>query len=223
MNLRMVIVACLASALFGAPAVAQEGQFSMDYWGFTSIEGGVLTGMGFIPVIEPPLIFDLENCQYTWVIEGAVLQDYSVEEGIEHYSFSGGTFKVYEDCAVPWNAWYSDLNCHGPSWIGEISGASTFQDGQLFLSGDFDYIMINYYTAYEFGDYDGLMDLTGGSHLGDIPELLRHGWTFGGETDQPWACVPVGFDYRWDGQLFLVQNPTGNETATWSGVKAMYR
>jgi hypothetical protein len=225
MKVRVLMLACLAASVTcAAPSAwAQENQFSMDYWGFTSVSGGVLSGVGFVPVIEPPLVVDLENNQYTWVIEGVVMDSSRTEEGIEYYFFSGGTFKVYEDPVQPWNAVYSDEDCHSPDYLGTISDPWTFQDGVLFLQGDFRTLESTYYTDDNFGDYEGLMDLTGGSGLEDIPEVLRHGWTFGGSTDEPWACIPPGYDYRWDGQLFLVQEPTGTEPVSWGGVKALFR
>ncbi|MCK4548108.1 MAG: hypothetical protein KAW17_11785 [Candidatus Eisenbacteria sp.] len=225
MNVRMVIVVgFIASAVCLVPSVwAQQSQFSMDYWGFTHEESGVLSGLGFIPLIEPPLVVDLENYQYTWVIEDAVLDSSRVDGGIEYYYYSGGTFKVYEDTVEPWNAVYSDADCQDPEWVGSISEPWTFQDGELFLLAEFQYLNRTYYTDYQFGDYEGMMDLTGGTHLDDIPPLLRHGWTFGGATDQPWACIPEDYEYRWDGQLFLVEDPTRTESTTWSGIKSFYR
>ncbi len=227
MKVRMLMIACLTMGMLCAAPSAwtMENQFSMDYWGFTVLDEGVFFGLGFIPVIEPPLVVDLENNQYTWVMEDVVLDSSYTDtvNGIEYYFFSGGTFKVYEDPAQPWNAVYSDDGCGSPDWLGTISDPWTFRDGTLFLQGDFLTLEFTYYTDYQFGDYQGLMDLTGGSGLEDIPELLRHGWTFGGSTDQPWACIPEGYDYRWDGQLFLVHDPTATEPVSWSGVKALFR
>ena len=188
-----------------------------------AVHAGALFGLGFVPVIEPPLIVDLENYQYTWVIEDVVLDSSYTDADIVYCFYSGGTFKVYEDRVAPWNAVYSDDECGTPDWLGTITDPWTFEDGILFLQGDFEHLETTSYTSYQFGDFEGTMDLTGGSGLGDIPELLRNGWTFGGATDQPWACIPEGYDQRWDGQLFLVQDPTSMEAISWSGVKALYR
>ena len=77
MNLRMLVIACLACALGSAPAVAQEGIFSMDYWGFTSIVGGVLSGQGFIPL--PALACEFLSSG-DMPREGLKAEDYVVRE-----------------------------------------------------------------------------------------------------------------------------------------------
>jgi hypothetical protein len=224
MNMRTLVVAIfIASVLCAVPyAKAQENKFSMDYWGFTYTDAGELKGLGFIPVIEPPLVVDLVKNQYTWVVKGAMLDSSRVEGGIEYYWYSGGSFEVFEDSNEPWNAVYSDENCQAPDWIGEISDVSTFEDGELYLQGDFLTLEVTFYTDYGFGDFEGMMDLTGGSHLNDIPPAYQTGWTFGGTTDQPWACIPEDFDHRWDGQLFLVMS-SSTEKSTWGGIKSTFR
>jgi len=212
----------LAGTLAVAAPVCGQGDV-MHHWGFTHHDGGMLFGLGFVPWIAPPLIVDLDNYQYTWVMEGLVLDDSYVEGGIEYYFYSGGTLKIYEDTVQPWNAVYSDANCQAPDWVGYISDASTFQDGEMILMGEFLSLTRTFYTDYGFGDYDGELDLVGGTQLSEIPVEYQNGWTFGGTTDQPWACVPEDYEHRWDGQLFLTYDPTTTEASTWSGIKSFYR
>ncbi|MCK4548112.1 MAG: hypothetical protein KAW17_11805 [Candidatus Eisenbacteria sp.] len=215
---------CLAGVVLGIalPAQAQNSQYSMDYWGYTHQEGGLLGGLGFVDDIQPPLTVDLENFQYTCVFEGLHLDSLVVDEfGYEHYYYTGGTFRVYEDAS--WNAIYDDTWCPEPYDSTYISEPWTFSDGEMILGGEFDHLLLDYFPQFQFGNYDGTMDLVEGTHLYEIPEILRNGWTFGGVTDQPWACIPDGYEHRMDGQLFLVEDPTATVEATWGGVKSLFK
>ncbi|MCK4546170.1 MAG: hypothetical protein KAW17_01900 [Candidatus Eisenbacteria sp.] len=217
--MKYALFACLAAALTLAPqaGLAQDGQYVMDYWGFTDQQPTTMNGLGFVDDIAPPFIWDPVTFQYTWLMDSVTLDSmYTDEFGCEHYFYSGGVYEVYED--ISWNAIYDDSgeNC-------SISDPSTFTDGELYLLGNMLSLTLEYFPAYLMGSYQGTLDLVGGSHLEDIPELLRNGWTFGGVTGEQRICIPDGYDYRADGQLFLYEDPTATEESTWGGVKSLFR
>ncbi|MCK4548024.1 MAG: hypothetical protein KAW17_11360 [Candidatus Eisenbacteria sp.] len=167
---------------------------------FAATDDSTLFGVGFVDDMQTPVTVDLETFQYTWVLEGVHFDSLVVDQyGCEYYYYTGGTFRIYEDSN--WNAFYSDMNCVPPDWTGEISNQRTFRDGEMILGGEFRYLVLDYFPAYGFGYYSGVLELTEGTHLFEIPEWIRYPWFLTGPVEALWGCVPDGYELRFDGQL----------------------
>ncbi|MCK4546171.1 MAG: hypothetical protein KAW17_01905 [Candidatus Eisenbacteria sp.] len=216
MRIGMVFVVVVGLLLSAGPIVAE--QYLFDYYGFSWEESNLLQEVGFIDQIMPPLTADLVNYQYTfaWV-------DLNIDSAIPmgpywRYTYVGGSFRVYEDASF--NAWYDDSNC--PS-LTLISDPSTFTDSELYLEAVVDTIIHMYNSMTKIGSFSGTISYVGGTHLGEIPLGFRDGTVFGGTTANPLGCIPVGCDYRWDGQAFSLEQPVGAEHNSWGAVKSLYR
>jgi hypothetical protein len=191
-----------------------------DYWGFSHEDeigggpgqpGNVLQARGFIDDMWGPyLVFDLATYQYTWEILDLISQGF--DWGTYQTPYAGGTVAIYEDANLDaWNSCDPDL----------ISAPLTFVNGDAYLTGYFTSFFTWYNPNLGQGSFEGTVTWTGGTHLADIPVGSRNGWTFGGSTDNPYACVPAEYEHRVDGQIFLISSPT--DEGTWGQIKNLLK
>ena len=212
----LVFLLVLSVMLIAVPAAAQH--YIFDYYGFSQEGGATLNAVGFLDQIMPPLTSDLASYQYTYAWENITIDAIVPMGPYVRYYYVGGTFRVYEDASF--NAWYDDSNCPTSTLI---SLPSTFTDGDLYLEAVVDTIVHQFNTTTGIGSITGSLEYVGGSHLVEIPLDAREGTTYGGTTNNPLACVPDGYDYRWDCQAYYIEHPIGAEDDTWGSVKSLFR
>jgi hypothetical protein len=202
-----------------AGQVAAQSQLA-DFWGFSyedplgggpGMPGNILEARGFIDDLWGPYItFDMDMYQYTWEVLDLVSQGFNQQTFVTYYT--GGTVTIYEDSS------FDAANGCLPNWI---TPDSTFNNGTLYLYGVFSGFFTCFNPALGSGTFEGTIDWTGGTHLSEIPPEWRSGWTFGGTTESQYACIPEEYDYRIDGQVFLI--PVAAEGRTWSGIKKLLK
>ena len=198
----------------GAPADAQIA----DYWGFSNYPLTVGLQMhqeGFVVQMFAPLTYDMGTYQYTYAAQGMVLSQIVPLGPSRAYTYLGGTFSIYEDASH--NAVYDDSPC-------SLSAPETFTDGTLYLQATVDTLTWIYNTMTQRGSYDAVVTYVGGTHLSELPLNCRQGALFGGTTGLSCtACIPSGYNHRWDGQAFFIQGPTAAEESSWGSVKQLFK
>jgi hypothetical protein len=200
--------------LVGSPGSAQIA----DYWGFSDFPqtlGAGMTNVGFVGTVFAPLTNDPGSFEYTYALEGMVLDAIVPMGPATVYEYTGGFFTIYEDAAF--NALYDDGAC-------TLSGAGTFTDGTIYLQAEIATLTYIFNTMTNRGSYDAEMTYVAGSHLGELPINERGGTLFGGTTNSTTtACIPDGWIHRWDGQAFTIQDPVPTDQGTWGSVKALFQ
>jgi hypothetical protein len=208
------------------PPAAQAQVLLFDYVGFDYEDpdpdgaqfgevGSGYVGLGEIPVLFAPLVFDMANYEYTYHISGLTSTSRTVVGSFIIVSYDSGTLAVYEDPLVggtPRQYGVNPPNATAPS---------TFTDGTLFLQGNLTNFQFVFNTSNNTGSYDSNFEVTGGSQYVNIPPAQRTGWTFAGATGNA-LSIPQGYDHQIDGQVFL-NDPTPTKAASWGRIKAIYR
>jgi hypothetical protein len=197
-----------------------------DYLGFdyespnpnASIIGEVgsgYAGVGTVPNLFAPLVFDHANKQYTYVFSGLISTARNQFGDFVVVDYSSGNLSVYEDARVGGTAPMYGVNPPNATVPGN------FADGTLYLTGTLTNFQVVFNVNNNSGSFNSDFTATGGSQLGNIPPGDRAGWTFAGATGNA-TNIPLGYVYQVDGQVFLTK-PTLTRPSTWGGVKALYR
>jgi len=205
---------------------AEEALLLFDYVGFdyespnpnASMFGEVgsgYNGVGTVPNLFSPLVFDESTKQYTYVFSGLVSTARNVYGDYVVVDYSSGTLSVYEDNLVGGTDPLYGVNPPNATAPGN------FADGTLFLQGTLTNFQVVFSLSSMSGSFNGDFTANGGSQLGNIAPGDRDGWTFSGVTGNA-TNIPLGYAHQVDGQVFLTK-PTLTRSSTWGGVKALYR
>jgi hypothetical protein len=216
--MKTILAVALAACLVGSASTATAQHYLLDYYGFTQQTGSVISGVGFVDQILPPLTSSPSTYQYTYAWDNLTVASVTPIGKYRLYVIVGGSFRIYEDASF--NAWYNDSAC--PT-VTTLSAPGTFSDGVLFLEAQVDTLIHQFNTFTGVGSFTGTLRYVGGSHLSELRPDGRSGTVFGGTTNKPIACVPVGYSLRWDGQAFYTEPPIAAGRDSWGSVKALYR
>jgi len=224
--LRLLIALLAACALSAAPAQAQTLLF--DYVGFDfespdnnpALFGDIgdgYQGVGEVPVLYAPLVFDQTINQYTYHFDGltASVRTVVFPFVIIDYTGSSATLTIYEDAISGGTPAVYGIN--PPNGTAPPS----FIDGTPFLVGNLTNFRFLLNTTNNTGSFEADFEAAGGSQIVNIPLNNRLGWTFAGATGNS-LTIPDGYDHQIDGQTFLLP-PTATRSGTWGDIKARYR
>lgn len=152
-------------------------------------------------VTPTPIPMDFTSAQHTVVLRGTL----DSTSGFTQL-YGGTTVEIYTDA--------------GPSTPADYDDPSTFEDGELILSGVFNgSLNRDRYTA-SLGSFLGNVSWTGGARRDELGLNTAH-WSFGGGLSSTSSTIPPGFVEAWDG--LIGQLVVSVESQTWSQVKALYR
>ena len=220
----MLLTACCALAV--APA-ARGQTLLFDYVGFDFEDpnpipgsfgepGSGYQGVGLVPNLFAPLVFNHANFEYTYyfnnltpvgttVVGHFVIIDYSAPGSLEIFEDpkAGGTPGTYG--SNPPNG----------------TAPPSFVDGTMILSGELTNFRFVLNTNNNSGSFESEFEAVGGTQLGNLPLNQRTGWTFAGSTGNS-TGIPPGYAHQIDGQTFL-QKPSNNRASSWGRVKNLYR
>lgn len=177
--------------------------------------GSGYVGVGEVPVLFAPLVFDQVNNEYTYVMSGLTAINRQVVAQFVIVDYTPGNFSVYEDSKTLGTPFDYGINPPNPT------APSTFNDGTLYLSGDVTNFRFVFNTIDNSGSFEGVFSATGGSNLSDIPVGNRQGWTFAGATSNA-LNIPAGYAHQIDGQIILEQVVPTHDSS-WGRLKANYR
>jgi hypothetical protein len=222
---RRLAVVLTLGVFLGAfsPLAHAEDPILFDYVGYdyefpdpdTLIFGEVgagYVGLGFCPVIFPPLVVDTTTYEYTYHLSGLTSINRSVFGDFVIIDYSGpGTFRIYEDAATP-----ADYGVNPPNG----TAPSSFSDGTMILEGEVSNFQIILNTASGTGSFEGVFEAVGGTQLANIPMGQRDGWTFAGLTGNEIA-KPEGYVHQVDGQVLITVVPV--EGTSWGDLKRRFR
>ena len=218
--LRFLTVLLAACALSAAPAQAQTLLF--DYVGFDFEHpdndpdfGGLgdgYQGVGEVPVLFAPLVFNHATYQYTYHFDGLEAQTRTLVGDFVIIDYTPGTLTIYEDATTPGVYGVNPPNGTAPP---------SFVDGTEYLVGNLTNFQFVFNSVNNTGSFQADFEAVGGSQIGNLPVNERLGWTFAGATGNS-STIPEGYDHQIDGQTFLLP-PTATRSGTWGDIKARYR
>lgn len=223
--LRLLAALLAVCAVSAAPARAQTLLF--DYVGFDfespdlnpAVFGAVgdgYQGVGEVPVLYAPLVFDMSLNQYTYHFDGLTAATRTSIPPFVIIDYAGpATLTIYEDPISGGTA--ADYGTNPPN----ATAPPSFVDGTAILIGDLTNFRFVFNTSNNTGSFEADFEAVGGSQIGNIPLNERLGWTFAGATGNS-ATIPTGYDHQIDGQTFL-NPPVSNRSGTWGDIKARYR
>lgn len=215
-----------AYALLGpTPSHASEESLLFDYVGFDyespnpdpntfGENGSGYVTLGAVPFLFTPLVSDQTTNEYTYVITGLTQTGIASYPGFSVVTYGPGTVTIYEDSRNTGTAF--DYGENPPN----ATAPSTFNDGTAIMVGtltDFTIVVASDGT----GSFDGTLEVTGGTQIGNFPVNQRTGWTFAGGTENS-LQVPPGYIHQIDGQAFL-NKPVPTIRSSWGRLKASYR
>ncbi len=213
-----IALAAVAALSFASIAFAQEeahyeGYF--QYGGAISAPGVNLHGDGLVTALYPPLVSNFVANEYTWHLNSLTSQG-SVNTGGSqwrtNFTTAGSRFEIWEDLG-------QDLR---PVFYFCPSGTTHLNstNGVLYLSGFF----VNFLTTFDVGvgtgTFQGSLNWSGGTHLTDLPIGRRGSWTFGGTTDNAYACIPSSYELAITGRIFQLTTPV--KGTSWGNLKRLY-
>ena len=220
-----LLVAAFAVGTVGAQ-VARAQALLIDYVGFDYEDpdpnpadfgeaGSGYVGIGEVQGLLAPLVPDFTNNEYTYYIHGLTQVSRQTFGTFEVINYTAGRLDVFEDNKT--SGTLHDYGTNPPSAV----APGTFIDGTLFISGSLTNFTFVFNTANGTGSYNADFNADNGSQLGNIPANNRTGWTFAGATDNA-TSIPTGYYHQIKGQVYL-NPPTRAHSATWGGVKGLYR
>lgn len=210
--LLLLIVSLGLLAAFSASAVDYA---IIDYVGFAWEDGGIPSSnpgdvLAFTAVatgIDAIFGVDLQSEEVTVYVYGLVSLGEVPSPPFTYISFSGGNIEVYAD----------PLNDHDWGTFPPNPQLGTFTNGTLLLSGMF--------TSFDLaldgnvsGNFQGFIDGVGGTVASACTGCE---FTFGGAFGRDIAQVPDGYDLQIDGQLY-VDEAVSTEETSFGAVKALY-
>lgn len=221
---RLLLALVMACAI-GVPA-ARAQNLLFDYVGFDYEDpdlnpalfgdvGDGYHGVGEVPVLFAPLVFDQTTYQYTYHFDGLVVTSRQDVAQFVIIDYTPGIITIYEDLRIGGTP--ADFGIDPPS----PQAPPTFVDGTAILVGTLTNFRFIYNTVANSGSFEANFESTGGTQLANFPLDQRLGWTFAGTTGNS-TTIPTGYDHQVDGQTFL-NPPTTTRTGTWGGIKLRYR
>lgn len=236
-----LVAAALAGALLIIAPAAFADVFITDYYGFSweTTPGGAYVPLqagnvyqmtGTIDAMLPPLVFNTNLNEYTFVISNAVQVGPKVVAGsgsdfrgpYTTYQITyadGALFQIYEDPIA--GGTHYNWGVNPPN----ATSPATFADGALYLNAtSVNFVAyINVYSAgiyagQEIGSFDTNLKFVGGTHVGDVGGVGATGYNFAGLTKNPHASIPLGYKERVDGQQFV----TATQPTTWGKIKNLF-
>ncbi|MHB8078026.1 MAG: hypothetical protein ACYDIE_02050 [Candidatus Krumholzibacteriia bacterium] len=227
----MRLVLCAGLVLLASSALA-EGLTILNFDGFLyesdnaagvvgfppSDPGDVLAGVGLIAGIDPPLSWSTTDYLYSWAIEGLVSTGaYDMGGGESLIVYNGGTLEIVAQAYAGPGYTVPDYGVEPPN----STAPATFIDGNPYLHGVFTSFYMVYNTTTHTGHYEGTLNFTLGSNLGEL--VNPYGYTLAGTVDPVGAItIPTGYDLEAVGHVdFDSTIPVSN--STWGDVKNLYR
>ncbi len=203
----------LASLAFAQEEAHYEGYFQPG--GSVSGPGQNLHGDGLVTALYPPLVSNFVAKEYTWHISGLTSQGSVNTGGTQfrtNYTTVGSTFEIWEDPGQDLRPVF--YNC--PSGVTHPKSTN----GTLYLKGFFVSFLTTFDLAIGTGTFQGSLNWASGTHLSDLPVGRRGAWTFGGTTDNAYACIPVGSELAITGRIFQLTTPV--QGTSWGALKRLY-
>jgi hypothetical protein len=180
--------------------------------------GDVLAGVGLVNGMDPPLSWSTADFQYTWALQGLISTGaYDLGGGQLVIAYTGGTLDVVAQAYAGPGYTAPDYGVYPPN----ATAPATFTDGSVYLHGVFTNFMMFYDATTHTGHYEGQLNFTLGSSLGELAN--PSGYTFAGTVDRTGAItIPSGYDLEAVGHVdFDSTIPT--QADSWGGVKNLYR
>jgi hypothetical protein len=220
---RLLLAACVTLAV--APA-AHADSLLFDYVGFDfespnpnpatfGEPGSGYVGLGTVPFLFAPLVSNTTLNEYTFVIQGLSPTSVIPVGSMEIVNYSTGTVTIYEDAKLGGTT--ADYGTNPPN----ATVPATFTDGTPIMVGSLTNFQIVVNSSNGVGSFEAVLNITGGSQLGNFPLNQRTGWTFSGTTGEA-LNIPAGYEHQIDGQAFL-NDPVATHRTTWGKLKAGYR
>jgi hypothetical protein len=217
-----LLAACAVVSL--APA-AHADSLLFDYVGFDyefpnpnvatfGEPGSAYVALGTVPFLFAPLTSNTTLNEYTFVIQCQTPTVLPVGS-MEIVQYATGTVSIYEDSKAAGTT--ADFAPNPPN--GQVPG--TFTDGTLVMVGTLANFQLVVDASNGVGSFEGVMNVTGGSQIGNFPLNQRTGWTFSGTTGEA-LNIPQGYYHQVDGQAFL-DAPVAARRITWGRLKAGYK
>jgi hypothetical protein len=183
--------------------------------------GDVLAGLGFIDGVNQPLTWSTDDYEYTWVLDGLVSTGaIDLGGGRFRVSYTGGTIDIVADEFMGAGYTHGDYGIDPP----QAAAINTFSNGIVYLQGAFTYFVMTFDTNLHVGNFEGHIVFELGPYAGPFEELANpNGLTIAGVIDIVGdATIPDGYDLEADGHIYV--DPTvPTETASWGGIKNLYR
>lgn len=213
----------LSLALLPLYAVGASAQTIINYdgnvWetgGFPpSNAGDVLSGVGFVSDVFPPLTWDTSLYEYTWYIQGLVSLGESVSGTEVTVVYSGGEYQIYVDDFFPIGT-PGTYGSNPPN----ATAPSTFIDATAdpnYLHGDFTSFQTVFNSASNTGNWEGTIYFDSGTFVNNVG--TQDGYTFVATIGDPFP--PAGYDLQGAGNIFLTPNAV--ENTSWGQIKGLYR
>jgi hypothetical protein len=217
-----LLAACAVVSL--APA-ARADSLLFDYVGFDyefpnpnpvtfGEAGSGYTALGTVPFLFAPLVGNTTLNEYTFVIQCSTPTVLPVGS-MEIVNYASGTVTIYEDSKGLGTT--ANFAPNPPN--GQVPG--TFTDGTAIMSGTLANFQLVVDTSNGVGSFEAVLNVTGGTQLGNFPLNQRTGWTFSGTTGEA-LNIPQGYAHQVDGQAFL-DAPVAARRITWGRLKAGYK
>lgn len=231
MRYLLMLLICVGAGVLATNAGAQgltilnidgflyESDNSVGATGFPpSDPGDVLAGVGLITGMDPPLSWSTADFEYTWLLGGLVSTGaYDLGGGEMVIAYTGGTLDVIAQAYAGPGYTSPDYGIEPPN----ATSPATFGDGSVYLHGVFTNFMMFFNTTTHSGHYEGQLNFTLGSSLGELAN--PNGYTFAGTVDRTAALtIPTGYDLEAVGHVDF-DSTIPVQDSTWGGVKNLYR
>jgi len=177
--------------------------------------GSGYVGLGEVPVLYAPLVFNVTANEYTYIISGLTAVNRQSVGPFIIVDYASGALDVYEDSRTLGTP--ADYGVNPPN----ATAPPTFVDGSHFLGGVLTNFRFVFNTVDNSGSFEANYQATGGAQLANIPVNQRTGWTFAGATSNA-LNIPAGYAHQIDGQV-LVEEVVPTRDASWGRLKANYR
>ncbi len=215
-----------AFALLAYAPVTHAQTLLFDYVGFDyqtpstsstvfGAPGSSYTGVGTVPNLFAPIVFDTNANEYTYVMSGLVVSGVQQFGQFKIITYSPGTITIYEDSRLGGTTADFGINPPNPTV------PATFTDGTPIVVGSLTSFQFVQDTASGTGSFEAVFNVTGGTQLANFPLNQRKGWTFSGATVNA-LNIPQGYAHQVDGQTFL-DAPSAARKVSWGSLKANYR
>ena len=219
---RLLLAAC---AVLSTAAGARADSLLFDYVGFDyespnpnpatfGEPGSGYVGLGPVPFLFAPIVSNTSLNEYTFVIQG-FSPSVTPSGSSNIINYGSGAIAIYEDPKATGTA--ATFTPNPPN--GDVP--STFTDGAAILVGTLTSFQFVIDTVSGTGNFEAVMNITGGTQLANFPLNQRTGWTFSGATSNA-LNIPPGYAHQIDGQAFL-SPPTAARRVSWGALKAGYR
>jgi hypothetical protein len=177
--------------------------------------GSGYVALGTVPFLFAPLVGNTTFNEYTFVIEGLSPSLVMPVGSFDIINYTSGTVTIYEQAKLGGTP--GTFTPNPPN--GDVP--ATFTDGTPIFIGTLTNFQLVIDTANGVGSFEAVLNVTGGSQIGNFPLNQRAGWTFAGTTGEA-LNIPEGYAHQVDGQAFL-NTPVSARRSSWGQLKAGYR